>query len=114
MPNVATPAVWPGGSAPMDSSGGISARKDDMQETSRLRTGARRQDVVKLSGTTAEQRSTWRQAARRADMPLACWLREAADAAVLGETTAADLRAEIAKLRLGRGVGNNLADRDRV
>lgn len=70
----------------------------------------RRRDVLKVSGTTARQREAWRAAAEAADMPLATWLREAADAAAAAGTTAADLRAEIMALRaeIARGVGNNL------
>ena len=70
----------------------------------------RREDVVKLSGTSAAQREAWRDAAAAAHLSLAAWLREAADAAALAGATAAELRAEIAALRveLGRGVGNNL------
>lgn len=81
-----------------------------MQDTSEISAAGRRRDVVKLSGTSAPQREAWQAAARAADMPLAAWLREAADAAVLTGTTAADLRAEILALRteIGRGVGNNL------
>jgi hypothetical protein len=70
----------------------------------------RRQDIVKISGTRAMQRDAWHAAARAAGLPLASWLREAADAAMLTGVTAADLRAEIIALRtdIGRGVGNNL------
>jgi hypothetical protein len=70
----------------------------------------RRQDVVKISGTRAGQRDAWLGAAQAAGLPLARWLREAADAVVLTGVTAADLRAEIIALRteIGRGVGNNL------
>jgi hypothetical protein len=70
----------------------------------------RRQDIVKISGTRTSQRDAWQVAAQAAGLPLASWLREAADAAVLTGVTAADLRAEIVALRteIGRGVGNNL------
>jgi len=73
------------------------------------KTGGRR-DIVKVSGTQEAQRRAWRKAAAAAKMPLASWLREAADAATLTGITAADLRAEIQRLRadLTRGVGNNL------
>jgi len=69
-----------------------------------------RRDVVKISGTHEGQREAWRSAADRNGLPLATWLREAADAAVLSGVTAADLRSEIQRLRadLTRGVGNNL------
>lgn len=69
-----------------------------------------RTDVVKLSGTTQAQRDAWRAAADAAGLPLAAWLREAADAAALGGVIAADLRDELMQLRadLTRGVGNNL------
>ena len=69
-----------------------------------------RRDVVKISGTHEGQREAWRSAADRNGLPLATWLREAADAAVLSGVTAVDLRAELQRLRadLTRGVGNNL------
>lgn len=69
-----------------------------------------RQDILKVSGTTVDQRTVWREAAQRAQVSLSEWLREAADAAVIAGTTAADLRAAIVALRtdIGRGVGNNL------
>ena len=74
------------------------------------RTHPARTDIVKLSGTSAAQRDAWRTAAVAAGLPLATWLREAADAAALGGTIAADLRDELMRLRadLTRGVGNNL------
>jgi Bacterial mobilisation protein (MobC) len=64
----------------------------------------------KSVGTRAGQRDAWQAAAQAAGLPLASWLREAADAVVLTGVTAADLRAEIIALRteIGRGVGNNL------
>lgn len=81
----------------------------DTRENTQKNSG-RRRDVLKISGTTARQRNAWRAAAQASEMPLASWLREAADAAVVSGTIAADLRAEIVALRteLGRGAGNNL------
>ncbi len=82
-----------------------------MQENGELRSRVTaRRDIVKVSGTGEAQRTAWRKAAAAAKMPLASWLREAADAATLTGITAADLRAEIQRLRadLTRGVGNNL------
>lgn len=80
-----------------------------MQDTSE-NTSQGRQDIVKVSGTTSDQRQVWREAASQARMSLSGWLREAADAVVISGTTAADLRAAIVALRteIGRGVGNNL------
>jgi Bacterial mobilisation protein (MobC) len=80
-----------------------------MQDTSENASRGR-QDIVKVSGTTSDQREVWREAAGQARMSLSEWLREAADAVVISGTTAADLRAAIAALRteIGRGVGNNL------
>jgi hypothetical protein len=81
-----------------------------MQHTREISATGRRSDVVKISGSRAVQRQAWTAAAQAGDMTLACWLREAADAAIIAGTTAADLRAEIIALRteIGRGVGNNL------
>jgi hypothetical protein len=81
-----------------------------MQDKGNSPVKVRRQDVVKISGTRAGQRDAWLAAAQAAGLPLASWLREAADAVVLTGVTAADLRAEIIALRteIGRGVGNNL------
>ncbi|PPQ28194.1 hypothetical protein [Rhodopila globiformis] len=80
-----------------------------MQDTSE-NTSPGRQDILKVSGTTMNQRTVWREAAQRAQVSLSAWMREAADAAVIAGTTAADLRAAIVALRtdLGRGVGNNV------
>lgn len=75
-----------------------------------------RTDVLKVSGTTADQRARWRVAAGGGTRDLSAWVRAAVDAAAAGTTlpahvAAADaLRTELAGLRadLSRGVGNNL------
>jgi hypothetical protein len=81
-----------------------------MQVTREIRRAGQRRDVVKVSGVGAGQRAAWSAAAETAGLALACWLREAADAAMVAGATAADLRADLMALRteLGRGVGNNL------
>jgi hypothetical protein len=81
-----------------------------MQDKGKGPVTVRRRDVVKISGTNAGQRDAWQAAAQAADLPLASWLREAADAALLTGVIAVDLRTEIIALRteIGRGVGNNL------
>lgn len=82
-----------------------------MQDTDKAVRAATRQDVIKISGTSAAQRRAWRDEAARTGMSLARWVREAADGATISGVTAADLRDEIVKLRaeIGRGVGNNLS-----
>ena len=72
-----------------------------------------RTDIVKVSGTTPEQRIRWRRAA---GMSLAAWMRQAADRAasgIDGSLTAeqvSDLEAALRGIRrdLNRGVGNNV------
>ena len=80
-----------------------------MQESNKV-VKKSRADIVKVSGTTLTQREVWQAAAKGVDLSLSEWLREAADAAIVAGTTAADLRAAIVALRtdIGRGVGNNL------
>ena len=67
----------------------------------------RRDDILKVSGVSPDQRTAWSACAAAAGLPTAAWMREAAAAA---GTTAADLRAELVRLRvdLARGMGNNL------
>lgn len=69
-----------------------------------------RDDILKVSGTTPAQRAAWRARAQAAGLSTAAWVREAADAAAATGVTAADLRAELVRLRadLGRGVGSDL------
>jgi len=69
-----------------------------------------REDIIKVSGVSPDQRAAWSACAQAAGLPTATWMREAAMAAAASGTTAADLRAELVRLRadLGRGVGNNL------
>lgn len=69
-----------------------------------------RGDIVKVSGTSPDQRAAWRACAAAAGLPMAAWVREAADAAAATGTTAADLRDALVWLRtdLGRGLGNNV------
>ena len=69
----------------------------------------RRDDILKVSGVSSGQRATWSACAAAAGLPSAAWMREAAAAAASG-TIAADLRAELVRLRadLARGMGNNL------
>ena len=69
-----------------------------------------RDDILKVSGTTPDQRAAWSACAREAGLPVAAWMREAATAAAASGTTAADLRAELVRLRadLARGVGSNI------
>ena len=75
-----------------------------------------RDDTLKVTGTSAEQRARWRSAAGGGARDLSAWIRIAVDAAAAGTTlsvhdaSAEALRAELVHLRaeLGRGVGNNL------
>lgn len=80
---------------------------DTMTRTSVTR---RREDIIKISGITAGQRTAWQAAAKAAGATLSSWVREAADAAALTGATAATLRGDLVTLRaeLNRGVGNNL------
>lgn len=70
----------------------------------------RREDIIKISGVTAGQRTAWQAAAKAAGTTLSSWVREAVDAAALTGATAATLRGDLVTLRaeLNRGVGNNL------
>ena len=71
-----------------------------------------RDDTLKVTGTTAGQRATWRAAAGGGPRALSAWIREAADAAADGGPPGGGeaLRRELVALRadLARGVGNNL------
>ena len=69
-----------------------------------------REDIIKVSGVSSDQRAAWSACAAAANLPTAAWMREAAAAAAASGTTAADLRAELVRLRadLARGVGNNI------
>ena len=70
----------------------------------------RRDDILKVSGVSSGQRATWSACAAAAGLPTAAWMREAAAVAAVSGTIAADLRAELVRLRadLARGMGNNL------
>ncbi len=76
-----------------------------------------RDDIAKISGTTAVQRDAWRAAAGGEARGFAAWARDALDAAARGaaglpvrSAEAAALRTELATLRgeLNRGIGSLL------
>ena len=70
----------------------------------------RRDDILKVSGVSPDQRTAWSACAAAAGLPTAAWMREAATVAAASDITAADLLAELVRLRadLARGTGNNL------
>lgn len=73
-----------------------------------------RVDIIKVSGTSADQRALWAASAAADGVSLAAWFRRAADASVHGSAvSSADIdRVETALRVIGRsinsGVGNNL------
>lgn len=76
-----------------------------------------RDDIAKISGTTPDQRATWRVAAGGGARDFAVWARKRLDQAAAGQdggaasdTALAEIRGELARLRqaLNSGVGNNL------
>ena len=70
----------------------------------------RRDDILKVSGVSPDQCTAWSACAAAAGLPTAAWMREAATVAAASDITAADLLAELVRLRadLARGTGNNL------